>query len=66
MMIEPPIDDVLKNTDSCFTLVSQSAKRARQLIHGAECTAECDSKKPISMATHEICKGTISYRRLRD
>ena len=30
-MMEPPIEDLLKRVDSKFTLVSLSAKRARQL-----------------------------------
>ena len=63
MMAEPPIDEVLEKVDSNFTLVAESSKRARQLLHGAECTVACDSVKPISMATYEIYNGAVTYSR---
>ena len=29
---QPPISDLLEKTDSCYTLVVESSKRARELI----------------------------------
>jgi DNA-directed RNA polymerase subunit omega len=66
MMTHPPLESVLEKVDCRYTLVTETAKRARQLVLGADCTVECDSNKPISMAVHEIDAGTVTYHSTRE
>lgn len=54
MMLKPPMSDLLKKTDSSYSLVIAVAKRARQLTDGAEQLAECSSDKAVSVAINEI------------
>ena len=65
-MIEPSLNELLELVDCRYTLCVETAKRARQLMEGAECTVKCDSKKPISMAVNEIHQGKVIYTRLRE
>lgn len=71
MMIEPPINDLLKKADSRYSLVVAISKRARQLTDEAAAAAklgngECsklgvgaDAKKAVTVATKEINEDTI-------
>jgi DNA-directed RNA polymerase subunit omega len=76
MVIFPPIDELVAKTDSKYTLVTVSAKRARQIndmLHGvrdqalltvsATKIASYTSAKPLSMALDEIYDGDVSYDR---
>jgi len=64
-MIEPAIGSLLENVDSRFTLVIAVAKRARQITEGAHRITDCTSKKPVSIATHEIHEKMITYIRTK-
>ena len=66
MMNEPPLDEVLDKVDCSFTLVTQTAKRARQIIQGADKLVDVRSQKPISIAIEEIRQGVVRYTRLKD
>ena len=66
MMTDPSLEKIMEKVDCRFTLVSESAKRARQLVQGADCTVECDSPKPLTKAVYEICEGTVTYHRNGD
>jgi DNA-directed RNA polymerase subunit omega len=76
MVIFPPIDELVAKTDSKYTLVTVSAKRARQIndmLHGvrdqalltvsSSKIASYTSAKPLSMALDEIYDGDVSYDR---
>ena len=58
--------DLLKNVDCRYTLVVKTAKRARQLIDGAELLVDTKEKNPVSQAVDEILAGKISYIRKTD
>jgi len=69
-MMEPPIEDLLKRVDSKFTLVSLSAKRARQINSyfnqlgeglGAIVPPQVTSvaRKPLSIALEEIAASKV-------
>jgi DNA-directed RNA polymerase subunit omega len=69
-MIEPPIEDLLDKVDSKFTLVTLSAKRARQINSyfnqlgeglGAIVPPQVASvsRKPLSIALEEIAAGKV-------
>ena len=61
-MLYPPINELLDKVDSRYTLVVAAAKRARQLIDGADPKIDNPySKKPVSIATQEIYEGEVLY-----
>ena len=60
MMIYPPIADLVKKTGSRYTLVIETARRARQLSQGATPLSTADSNKEISVAINEIYEGKVS------
>ena len=61
MLVEPGINDLLEKADSRYTLVIETAKRARQIAQGDEPLVECDSENPVTIAAHEIVQGKVSY-----
>ena len=60
-MINPSIVDLLKIVENRFTLVTMTAKRARQLIEGAEPLVKITSTKHVTIAINEISQGAITY-----
>ncbi len=62
-MIDPPIASLMEKVDSKYTLVVETAKRARQLAEGAESLVSCNSEKPVTIAINEINRGKIHYER---
>lgn len=65
MMIEPPLDELVKKVDSKYTLVVLAAKRARELMDGAELTVKTKSSKKVTNALEEIIADKISYERTK-
>lgn len=65
-MIYPTIKELLGKADSRYTLVVQTAKRARQLIDGEPKLIDVDSNKPVTIAIHEINAGKIGYKRTKE
>ena len=59
MMLRPTMSDLLKKTDSRYSLVIAVAKRARQLTDGAEPLTEASSDKNVSVAINEIDQGKV-------
>ncbi len=62
-MIYPPLDNLLKNVDSRYTLVTASAKRARKILE-EEMNQE-KSIKAVSIALEEIQAGKIIIERTK-
>ncbi len=60
---QPPIEELLKKSDSCYTLVVESSKRARELIAGSQPLVDPKDQKPVSVAVEEINKGYLGYHR---
>ena len=76
-MINPTIESLLARVDSKFSLVTVSAKRARQINAyfnqlgeglGALVPPQVASvsRKPLSIALEEISADKIAYRRIDD
>ncbi len=65
-MIHKELNDLLEHVDCRYTLVVTTAKRARQLINGAEPLTEEVEKNPVSQAVDEIEQNKISYYRSSD
>jgi DNA-directed RNA polymerase subunit omega len=78
MMLNPELDNLVKKTDSKYTLVIEVAKRARQIndffrnwkakeiIRVRPPQIKTNSQKPITIALEEIAQGKLSFRRTVD
>ena len=60
---KPPIGELCEKVDCRYTLVVESAKRARELISGAQPLIDPKDMKPVSIAIEEINRGLLTYRR---
>lgn len=56
-MFNPDLKDVLKNNLSRYSLVTATAKRAREIADQAEENKEILIEKTVSLAIDEIVKG---------
>jgi DNA-directed RNA polymerase subunit omega len=74
-LMDPPIESLLDNVDSKFTLVALSAKRARQINSYYNQLGEgmgvvvppqvtSVSGKPLTIAFEEVAAGKAVYRRI--
>ncbi len=59
MMIYPPITELVDKTGSRYTLVIETAKRARQLVSGAQALSDVKSTKEVTIAVNEIYEGKV-------
>ena len=64
MLIDPPITALSEKADCRYTLVVETALRARRLVEGDQPLIDTRETKPVSIAVDEINRGLISYRRL--
>lgn len=62
-IVHPPMSELLDMVDSRYTLVVLAAKRARQLLDGAEPKVDVTSTKNVTRALSEIAGGRILYER---
>ena len=60
-MVNPSTDTLMKKVDSRYGLVVLAAKRARQLLDGAELKETKARSKNVTNALEEIAEGKISY-----
>lgn len=76
-MMDPPVEDLMDKVDSKFTLVTVSAKRARQINSyfnqlgeglGALVPPQVSSVslKPLSIAMEEVAAAKITWHRPED
>ena len=65
-MVNPSTDKLLSKVDSRYGLVVLAARRARQLLSGAELHAENQSTKEVTNALEEIAEGKISYSLVKE
>lgn len=63
MMIEPPVNELLKKVDCRYTLAVEASKRARQLIQGEQPLYDTKEVKPLAIAIEEIHRGLITFYR---
>jgi len=60
-MVNPSTDKLMGEVDSRYGLVVCAAKRARQLLDGAENKARRQSTKNVTNALEEIAEGEVNY-----
>jgi len=65
MLVKPGINELLEKADSRYTLVIETAKRARQIAQGEEPLVECESENPVTIAAYEIAEGKVSYSKTK-
>ena len=62
-MFNPDLKNILKDHLSRYSLVTATAKRAREISEKAEEDGEIMIEKPVSIALDEILSGNDSRRR---
>jgi len=60
-MLYPGVTELKDKVDCRYTLVMETAKRARQLVDGAEPLTEAKEDNPVSQAAKEIYLDKITY-----
>lgn len=65
-MARVTVEDCLANVDNRFQLVLVAAKRARQLVRGADSFQEWDNDKPTVLALREIAHGDVTREILKE
>ncbi|MCG0274676.1 MAG: DNA-directed RNA polymerase subunit omega [Thermosediminibacteraceae bacterium] len=58
-MMYPSIDSLTNKYESKYALVVAAAKRARQLVEGAQKLVDVKTTKPVSIALFELDAGKI-------
>ena len=64
-MVNPSMEVLLKKVDSRYTLVVLAAKRARQILDGADIKVKVRSTKNVTNALEEVAEGKILYERTK-
>ena len=62
-MINPSVVDLLEKVEDRYSLVIVTSRRARQIIDGSKPLTSSKSKKPLTLAIHEVEEGTVSYHK---
>ena len=62
-MLDPELDKILEKVDCRYTLVVEVAKRARQLVDGAQALAEEPDPNPVTEAVKEVYEEKVTYIR---
>ena len=60
-MMYPGVSELKEKADCRYTLVIESAKRARQLVDGAEPLTDEKEENPVSQAAKDIFMDKITY-----
>lgn len=59
MLNKPPLDELLPKTENRYTLAVLVAKRARQLVDGAQPMVENETPNLVTLASEEIVESTV-------
>jgi DNA-directed RNA polymerase omega subunit len=63
MLLYPSVNKLQEKTDSRYSLVMLTAKRARDIVDGKPALTEEESERPVSQAAKEIADDMITYIR---
>ena len=61
MLLYPSINELQEKTDSKYSLVVLTAKRARDIVDGKPILTEEQSERPVSQAAKEIYQDLVTY-----
>ncbi len=59
MLVDPPIDKLIKKTECRYMLVCGISKRARQLLQHETDMLAATKEKPISVAAKEVYEDKV-------
>ena len=62
-MINPSITELLEKVEDRYSLVIVTSRRARQIIDGSKPLTSSKSKKPLTLAIHEVEEWAVSYHK---
>ena len=62
-IVDPCVLELLKHSDSRYTLVVEASKRGRQIVAGSQPLFDAKEMKPLKTAVEEINRGLITYDR---
>ena len=62
-MFQPELDKILEKVDCRYTLVVEVAKRARQIIDGAQQLVDDPDPNPVSHAIDDVYTDKVTYVR---
>ena len=65
-MIYPELYKLLDKVDCRYTLVMETAKRARQILDGSEPMVDMDASKPVAVSVEEIYQDKVHFERTKD
>jgi DNA-directed RNA polymerase subunit omega len=63
MLLYPSVNTLRDKTDSRYSLVILTAKRARDIVDGKPALTEDEAERPVSQAAREIADDMITYKR---
>jgi DNA-directed RNA polymerase omega subunit len=63
MLLYPSVNKLQEKTDSRYSLVMLTAKRARDIVDGKPALTEEECERPVSQAAREIADDMITYVR---
>ena len=63
MMIDPPIDKLIKKAECRYALTCAVAKRTRELLTSDSAYLEKSGEKPVTLACKEIYEGKLKIVR---
>ena len=63
MMIDPPIDKLIKRAECRYALACAVAKRTRELLTSYSAYLANSGEKPFTLACKEIYEGTVKIVR---
>ena len=63
MLLYPSVNKLQEKTDSRYSLVILTAKRARDIIDGKPVLTDEESERPVSQAAREVAEDLITYAR---
>ena len=65
-IVEPNVLELLKHSDSRYTLVVEASKRGRQIVAESQPLFDAKDMKPLKIAVEEINRGLITYDRVAE
>ncbi len=60
-IVEPNVLELLKHSDSRYTLVVEASKRGREIVSGSQPMIDSEGMKPLKVAVEEINRGLLTY-----
>ncbi len=60
-IVEPSVLELLKHSESRYTLVVEASKRGREIVGGAQPMIDAKEMKPLKVAVEEVNRGLLTY-----